>query len=83
MKRDIRTSLIERERMAKESKLTISRDQFKRLTETILKEAPAILDNRDKADKSMDKESTLLKELFSRFNVKLGLPDNYVLCTHP
>lgn len=53
---------------------TISRDQFKRLTEDILGEAPTILKGRDKSDKAMDKKSALLQALLSSLREKLGLP---------
>jgi hypothetical protein len=53
--------------------MTISRDQFKRLCESLLKEAPAILKARDKADKPMDKKSALLQALFIRLQETLGL----------
>ena len=54
---------------------TISRDQFKRLCEQVLKDAPAILKDRDKSDKAMDRKSALLKALYTRLREKLGLPD--------
>ena len=53
---------------------TISRDQFKRLAEDVLGEAPAILKRRDKSDKAMDKKSALLQALLSRLREKLNLP---------
>ena len=53
---------------------TISRDQFKRLAESLLGEAPAILKRRDKSDKAMDKKSALLQALLSGLRQKLGIP---------
>ena len=50
---------------------TISRDQFKRLAESVLKDAPCLLKARDKTNKAMDKESVLLKELYLRLVKKL------------
>lgn len=53
---------------------TISRDQFKRLAEEVSKQATAILRERDRSDKAMDKKSALLQALLSRLREKLGLP---------
>jgi aminopeptidase C len=53
---------------------TISRDQFKRLAEEVSKQAPAILKERDKSDKAMDKKSALLRALHTKLREKLGLP---------
>jgi aminopeptidase C len=51
---------------------TISKDQFKRLTESLLKESPEILKNRDAKDKAMDKKSALLRALYLALQEKLG-----------
>jgi aminopeptidase C len=51
---------------------TISKDQFKRLTESVLKEAPKILKDRDPKDKAMDKKSALLRALYLALQEKLG-----------
>jgi hypothetical protein len=53
---------------------TISRDQFKRLCENVLTEAPAILKARDKADEALDKKSALLQALYHRLQEALELP---------
>jgi hypothetical protein len=60
--------------MAEKSSATITRDQFKRLTKKLLKEAPTILKQRDTSDKSMDKKSALLQALYTRLQEKLGIP---------
>lgn len=60
---------------------TISRDQFRRLVEEVSKQAPAILKERDKSDKAMDKKSALLQALLSRLREKLGLPAEGKLTT--
>jgi hypothetical protein len=60
---------------------TISRDQFKRLAENLVKEAPAILKRRDKSDTAMDKKSALLRALLSGVREHLGLPDASELTT--
>jgi hypothetical protein len=52
----------------------ITRDQFKRLSENLLKEAPAILKARDSSDKAMDKKSALLQALYVQLQRKLDLP---------
>lgn len=54
---------------------TISKDQFKRLIENLLKEAPNILKERDTSDKAMDKKSALLRALYTQLQNKLGLND--------
>jgi hypothetical protein len=60
---------------ATESKTaTISRDQFKRLTENLLKESSTILKASAKSDKAMDKKSALLQALLFKLREKLGLP---------
>ena len=59
--------------MAKESKPTISKDQLKRLCEDFLKETHAVLKNRDKSDKAMDKKSALLQALYIKLQEKLGI----------
>jgi hypothetical protein len=60
---------------------TISRDQFKRLAESLLNEAPAILRGRDKSDTAMDKKSVLLRALLSGLRKHLSLPDAGELTT--
>ena len=60
---------------------TVSRDQFKRLAENLLKEAPTILKARDKSDTAMDKNSALLRALLSGLREHLGLPDAGELTT--
>jgi hypothetical protein len=52
---------------------TISRDQFKRLCEDVLKDAPVILKARDKSDKALDKKSALLRALLIKLQEQLGL----------
>ncbi|MFL6332033.1 MAG: hypothetical protein ACJ754_01670 [Pyrinomonadaceae bacterium] len=59
----------------------ITRDQFKRLSEDVLKDAPAVLKARDKSDKALDKKSALLRALHSRLSEKLGQPANGQLST--
>jgi len=54
---------------------TISREQFKRLVESLLGEAPAILKARDKSDDKMDGKSVLLRALLTRLRERLELPD--------
>lgn len=52
----------------------ITRDQFKRLADNLIKEAPAILKARNMADKALDKKSALLRALYVQLQKKLGLP---------
>lgn len=61
--------------MADSNTATINRDQFKRLADSLLKEVPAILKQRDTSDKAMDKKSALLKALLMRLQDKLGISD--------
>jgi hypothetical protein len=60
---------------------TVSRDQFKRLAEGVLKDAPAVLRERDKSDKAMDKKSALLLALLTRLREKLGAAEDGPLTT--
>jgi len=59
--------------MSEKNGATISKEQFKRLTEALLNEAPKILKERDTSDKAMDKKSALLQALYIQLQEKLGI----------
>lgn len=59
---------------SRNDRASISRDQFKRLSEKLLDEAPSVLKGRDKDDPKMDKKSALLYGLLTRVREKLGEP---------
>ena len=56
------------------STVTISKDQFKRLCDKLLDEAPVILKRRDMGDPKMDGKSALLQALYMKVREKLDLP---------
>ncbi len=53
---------------------TISRDQFKRLSEQLLEELPVQPKTRSMPDPKMNKQSFLLKALYERLQEKLQIP---------
>lgn len=61
----------------KASPAAISKDQFARLCDRLLAQAPTVLKARDKGDPKMDRKSALLRALYLTVREKLGLPASH------